>query len=150
AKEGALDEATRQTMLAKDQTKLARDHLDVAQTAVHESLTNVAENPRLKAADFHDLRMALLAPAANILQRLARNYEGDPELQGHLADVYEQLAILRQEMGDKEQALKEFQRERDIVTRLAAKFPDNHQYRLDLARAHHDAANILCELGRRD
>ncbi len=149
AKDAALQEKEKAFREATRQKNLAQFHLGFAQVAVHDCLTSVAQNPRLKAADFHDLRRALLAPSAKILQALALNYEGDPELQGHMADVYSDLAFLRQEMGDLEQALKDYQRMRDIVARLAAKYHDKYQYRLDLARAHHCAANILCELGRR-
>jgi serine/threonine protein kinase len=141
-KEKALKEATKQNNIAKF-------HLGLAQVAVHDCLTNVAQNSRLRAAGFHDLRRALLRPSVNILKALALNYKSDPKLQDYLADVYSDLALLLQEIGEQQQALEYYQRMRGVVARLARLFPNKLKYRLDLARAHHDAATILCELGRR-
>ena len=50
----------------------ALSNLRFAQKAVRECLASVAHNPRLKAADFHDLRKELLAPSIDILQELAK------------------------------------------------------------------------------
>jgi tetratricopeptide (TPR) repeat protein len=141
-KEKALGETVRQK-------NLAEFHLGLARKAVHNCLTSVGQNRGLKTAEFHDLRKALLAPSVNILMALELNYKDDPSLQGELADVYSDLAFLRQEMGEQEQALKEYDRRREIVARLAKQFPRKYQYRLALADANHGAANILCDLGRR-
>jgi serine/threonine protein kinase len=148
-KDAALAAEKKAHKEANRQKNLAEFHLDLAQVAVHDCLTSVAKNPKLKTADFHNLRRELLAPSVNILRALVINYQDDPKAQRHLADVYSDLAFLRQEMGDQEQALKEYQQAREVYARLVKQFPKNHQYQLDLSRACHDAANILCELGKR-
>jgi serine/threonine protein kinase/tetratricopeptide (TPR) repeat protein len=149
AKETALREKEKALREANRQKNIALFHLDTARVAIHDGLTSVAGNPRLKTADFHDLRKTLLRQSLPLLVAFAFTHEKDSETPDFLADVYSDLAFLHQEMGDYKQALEAYQKMRDVVARLIARFPDKQKYQLDLARAYHDAATILCELGRR-
>src|SRR5262249_8363580 len=91
-------------LAAKDQAERERDRADgkfrLAKEAVEQTVTRVAENPRLKQGDFHDLRKALLASAVPFYEKFVLQVSDDPGLEAERGRAYQRLGIVRKEMGE--------------------------------------------------
>jgi serine/threonine-protein kinase len=140
------------TQQAKEAAEQQRDRAErnfgLARRAVEDTITKVAENPLLERADFHDLRKQLLASAVPYYQEFVKQQSDDPELETERGRAYKRLAYVRQEMGEKEEALADYREMETIFARLLAAFPDQPAYRQGLATSHNNLGNLLRDLGR--
>jgi serine/threonine-protein kinase len=143
-----------QTHQAKEAAEQQRDRAErnfgLARRAVEETITKVAEEPLLKQANFHNLRKQLLASALPYYQEFVQQQSDDPQLEAKRGRAFGRLAYVRQEMGEKEEAVADYREEVAIFARLESAFPDQPAYRQELARRHNDLGNLLADLGRRD
>src|SRR5262249_2956463 len=117
---------------------------------VEDTITKVALNPLLKQADFHDLRKQLLASAVPYYQEFVKQQSNDPEVEAERGRAYNRLAYVRQEMGEKEEALADCREAAATFTRLESVFPAEPKYRQDLASSHNNLGILLADLGRSD
>jgi serine/threonine protein kinase/tetratricopeptide (TPR) repeat protein len=134
-KEQALDRALREK-------ERADANLLRARKAVKDYLTEAAANPLLKEADFHDLRQKLLESALPFYQEFLKQQSDDPELEAERARAYGDLARIREDLGQLEQALAGYEQQRAISERLAADFPSQPAYRHGLAQSYRNVANL--------
>jgi serine/threonine protein kinase len=143
------NEKDRALLQAQESEEEAAENYEVARKSVEDYLHLITEDEELKhRADFHPLRKALISKAIPLYERLARQYGDDPRLEAERGRAIGRLGMLRRELGEHHEALKEFQRAREVFTRLVADHPAVAYYRQHLARLHHDVALVLHDLGR--
>jgi serine/threonine protein kinase/tetratricopeptide (TPR) repeat protein len=147
-----------------DQTRAeklrADENLARAEQAVEDYLTRIAEDPQLKAANFHDLRKKLLTSAVQFLEEFARQKRDDPQAEHQRANAYQQLALVRAETGEFELAIANYEQARAILTELSG-LPEAQgssggnatsvkaaSCRLEVARIDRRLGTLLRELGR--
>ena len=135
---------------ALDEKDRADRNLSRAREAVKEFLLRTSENPLLQSGDFQELRRDLVGTAIPFYEEFVRQDREDPRLELERGRAYDDLAFLRQGMGDLEKAVADLERAEDIFRRLAGKFPAEIEYRLRLAEALNSRAGVLEHLGQLD
>jgi tetratricopeptide (TPR) repeat protein len=141
--------AVSNALIRREKTR-ADDNLTRARRAVEDYLTRTAEDPQLKAANFHDLRKRLLTTAVPFYEEFARQQPGDPEARRQQAEAYRLLAFVRAEMGEKEQAVADYGQARAILAELADRpgVADVPRCRLEAARIDNHLGTLLRDLFR--
>jgi serine/threonine protein kinase/tetratricopeptide (TPR) repeat protein len=136
----------------RDAAVRARESADrnfaLAKDAVDKYLSKVTDNPKLKEADFNQLRKELLETALPFYQKLADQEGQDPDLRAARGQAYFRLAVLREDMGDRETALADCRRAVEVLEPLTAEFPAVAPYRQALAEGLSKSAALLGELSR--
>src|SRR5262249_18444983 len=121
----------------------ANRNFALARQAVEDFLTKVTENKRLKEADLHALRKALLESALPFYEEFAQRRSDDPELKAEQGRAFERLAKVRSVLGERERALADYQQMEAIFRELATLNPTTASYRLELARSQVGKGNEL-------
>jgi serine/threonine-protein kinase len=138
---------------AQESEHEARERADrnfaLAQDAVDKTITRMAENDRLKEANFHELRKDLLQSAVPFYEEFVRQQGDSPELEGARGQAYYRLAFVQAETGQYEAARAGFEKARSIFSHLVEVSPDAREPRLGLARSYHSLGHVLKELGLR-
>jgi serine/threonine protein kinase/tetratricopeptide (TPR) repeat protein len=137
----------------RDQAEKARALADrnfqKARTAVEDYLQKVTDNPDLKnRGGLHDLRKQLLAAALPFFEEFVKEKGDDPALRFDQGRAYFRLAAVRAEMGEREEALRDYAAARDISLSLTANFPTVGKYRQEAARSLSNLATLLGDLGK--
>jgi serine/threonine-protein kinase len=152
-KEQAAQFARNQERAAREQEQEARQRADrnfaLARDAVDKTIGKVAENRRLREANFHGLRKDLLETAIAFYEEFVRQQSDDPELEAARGQAYGRLAFVQAEMGQREAARQGYEQMRAIFTRLSTDHPDLPEYRRSLAESNDHLGNLLLTLGRR-
>jgi tetratricopeptide (TPR) repeat protein len=138
----------RERRRAEHERDRADDNLRLARQAVDQAFTQIAENPKLQEADFHDLRKQLLKAVVPFYEQFVAQHHDDPDLEAERGKAYGRLALVRAELGETQQARTDFDQAREIFAGLAAQHPDRPQYRRDLAATHHSLGRLLADLGK--
>ena len=126
----------------------AEENLTLARQAVNDAINAIAENPQLKKADFFKTRKELLAKALPYYEKFVQKKRDDPKLEAERARAFDRLAFVRSEIGEKEQALKDYQQVQAIFESLLARSPGNADYRSELVDCWRSQAQILLDLRR--
>jgi tetratricopeptide (TPR) repeat protein len=136
--------AERQTaQFARSEARLretAERNLTLAENAVDDFLTRVADDQRLKEHDFHDLRTELLQAAVPFFEEFVKQKPADPGGRIRQAHAIARLASIRAITGQQRQSVNEYERAIAIEEELLAADPTNRT----LA---HSLASHLAELG---
>src|SRR5262249_58882717 len=94
---------------------------DKAKEAVEHYLQAVTDDPDLKHKhDLHALRKKLLEAAVPFYQWFTRQRPREAALEAERGRAYDRLAVVRNELGEQEAALKDYERMRAIFARPAA------------------------------
>jgi serine/threonine protein kinase len=137
----------------RDETQLERqradDNLARSVKLVDDYFTSVAADPRLKQQDLHLLRKKLLETAVPVYQKFTAQKGDDPTYRLLQGRALLSLALLRAELGDKEQAARDSGQAAEVFSALAAREGGLPAYRLELARAYRARGSALAALGRR-
>jgi serine/threonine-protein kinase len=142
----AVERERQQTAAAKAQ---AEEHFALAQQAVDRYLNEVTDDPHLKNQDFFALRQKVLETAVPFYEQLARAKAGDPEHEAARGRAYHRLALVREQLGERDTALADYEQMRAVFAQLAADFPTVPEYRQKLATSYNNRGILLAELGRR-
>jgi serine/threonine protein kinase/tetratricopeptide (TPR) repeat protein len=127
----------------------AQEGFDKAKEAVEHYLTAVIDNRDLKRKhDLHELRKKLAEAAVPFYQWFTEQKPGQAALEAERGRAYWRLASVRDEMGEKEAAQKDYEHMQAIFAQLAADFPTVPEYRRALAMSHTNLGNVLADLGR--
>ncbi len=141
-----------QKAVALDQARREKERADLnlaqAHQAVRDYLEKTAYDSRLKEDDFHDLRKQLLATVVPFYEEFVRQKQDDPELEAARARAYRGLAFVRQEMGETDAALADYEQMQAILEKLVADFPTVPHYRHELAASHNGMGVVQRDLGR--
>jgi serine/threonine-protein kinase len=143
----------RAAQAARQQAEAQRDRADhnlrLVRDVVDNTVTKIAGNPRLKQANFHQLRHELLEYLVPLYEDFVKQRGNDSELEVARGQAWGSLANLRNEMGEKESACSDYEQMRAIFAQLVADFPAVPQYRLELARSHQHLGILLRDLDKR-
>jgi len=138
---------------ALEQTRNQRDRADAnlqfARDAVDRTVSKITEEPRLKEADFYKLRHDLLTYMVPFYLEFVKQEQTDPKLAAERAQAFSRLGSVRDDMGEKEKAVTEYEQARAIFAQLAADFPDRPEYCQGLVTVHDNMGTVLRELGKR-
>jgi serine/threonine-protein kinase len=152
AKDAALA-AQAEAQTQRDEAQTQRQRADAnfarARQAVEDYLTRVTDHPRLKAHDFRDLRKELLTTAIPFLDDFVRQRAEDPKLEAERGRAYLKLAVIRAEIGEVGQAMRDYEVVKGIAVRLAAAYPAEADYRNALAVCHNNLGRLLARQGKR-
>lgn len=121
-------EAQRARTTAEENRALSQKNFNRARAAVEKYLTQVADHPRLKEADFHGLRKHLLETAIPFYEELAEYTGADPSLRYDKAQALGNLGDLYNELGDGLRAVNCFRAALEIDDGLLAEFPGRASY----------------------
>jgi tetratricopeptide (TPR) repeat protein len=145
-----LQAAQRNLAQAEQQRDRADSNFRLARDAVDKTVNKITDNPRLKEADFHQLRHDLLQYLVPFYEQLVEQRQDDPELKADQGQAWSSLAMLRQEMGDSQRARSDYEQVLAIFGQLAKNFPTVPQYRQNLAKGHNNLGGLLLQLGKRN
>jgi serine/threonine protein kinase/tetratricopeptide (TPR) repeat protein len=130
--------------------ELAEAGFTKADEAVEHYLQAVTNDPDLKHKhDLLALRKKLLQGAVPFFQWFIEQKPGDAAFERKRARAYWRLAFVRNEAGEKEAALKDYEHMQAALSRLEAEYPDVPAYREDLATCLNNRGNLLAEFGKR-
>jgi serine/threonine protein kinase/tetratricopeptide (TPR) repeat protein len=148
------EEALLQKGTALDQARQEKDRADrnlaYAKKAVRDYLTATAADPRLKTADFQNLRKDLLATAVPFFEEFVRQKADDPQLEAERGESLLQLGSVREALGEMEKARDEYAQARAIFADLAAAHAEVPNYREALAVSLNNLGRALNDLRRPD
>ena len=123
-------------------------NLRLAREAVDKTVTKITDNPRLKEADFHQLRHDLLEYMVPFYNEFVNQQQNDPELEAERGRVWFSLARLRREMGETASVRSDYEQIAAIFARLSADFPTVADYRQELAGSHNSLGLLLQDQGK--
>jgi serine/threonine protein kinase len=119
-----------------------------ARKAVDDFFVKVTEHPKLNAADFHALRKELLASALPFYEEFVKKHQDDPNLEFSRASVFGRLGVIHYMLGERDQALANYEQARTIFKQLSQAYPDKLEYRRFLARSYNSVGGLFMEMGR--
>jgi tetratricopeptide (TPR) repeat protein len=128
----AQEAATREASLRS----LAEENLALAEKAVDDYLTRVADDSRLKQNDFSALRTQLLETAIPFYEQFAAQKPGDAQRESNRAKAYTRLAIIHSETGQGKKSLADYEKAVAVLAALVERFPSEPEYQADLAANH--------------
>jgi tetratricopeptide (TPR) repeat protein len=140
----AMAEARRQQERAEANFRKARDAVDELLARAAEPLQDL--EPQQVAA-----RQKLLEEALPLYRQLleAKTKGHDPAVRQKMALIAQQLAECYRFRGEHAQAEETYRQAITLQEKLAAEFPDNADYRQELARSHAHRGLLLRTTGRR-
>jgi tetratricopeptide (TPR) repeat protein len=103
-------------------------------------LTDVSDDPELKARNLEPLRRKLLQRARDNYERFVAEHPDDPDLLADLGRAHARLGDIVGVLDSQPRALEHFQKAQEIFDRLRREHPDEASYRVE-------AADVLNRLG---
>jgi len=149
----ALAEKSRADDTAMDERAargLAESNLTLAERAVEDFLDKIEEHPRLREADFLDLRRELLASALPFYEEIVQQKPGDANLELKRGRAYARLGFLHSALGKKQNAVEDYRKSQALIRSQAEAAPAELEHRHQLARSHNELGAILRDLSRRE
>jgi eukaryotic-like serine/threonine-protein kinase len=119
--------------IARSNEITAIQNADIAAQTVKKYLTDVANNPELKAAGMEALRRDLLRNAQQFYQQLERQPTNSPKLEKNLADTHFQLANISSELGELNEADQYYDKVLSAYRNLSEAEPDLLDYERGLS-----------------
>ena len=131
-------EATANAEDAKEEKSRADQNLDLARKATQGALVKIAQNQRLRGAEFHTLREELLLLLLENATKLGHLQSQNPMLEADRGRTLLQVAYIQGELGKTKEGLAELGEAVGIFERLTAEYPENAFYQRYLAACKND------------
>jgi tetratricopeptide (TPR) repeat protein len=149
-------QASRQRNLAQTQRERAEANFKKAREAVDRMLTQVAEElprlpgmpERLDPPQVAQIKQALLEDALEYYEGFLEERSSDPLVRYETAHAYLRVGDITKRMRKYERAEETYVAAASLLEELAAEFPDELNYHLDLARTYNGQADLLRDTGR--
>ena len=125
-------DAVRQRNLAQEQSQRASVNFAMARDAVEE-MTRVAEEELVNVPGSEQVRRELLQKAQAFYAGFAEGNRGDHETLKEIALAYKSVGNIHTALGNMSQAREAFEEAIELLERLTVKFPDEPEYRAELA-----------------
>jgi tetratricopeptide (TPR) repeat protein len=138
-------------LLAEERRRTAEDNLTLAERRRQEAranyrkardavdqLTRLGDEYLRHVPQQEKLRRALLAEALRLNQEFLQEKSDDPEVRQETARTSNRLGRIHGQLGEPQEAEKLLRRAVELSQRLAEDFPDQAEYRDDLAEYYHD------------
>jgi serine/threonine protein kinase/tetratricopeptide (TPR) repeat protein len=119
-----------------------------AREAVKKYLTEISEDPELQSRGLETVRRKLLESARDYYAQFVEDARADRALRVDLADAHTRLGLIAETLGDKEQALKEFQAALGLYRQLAAAVPNDNAIQRMLIVSHGSLGRVFITVGR--
>jgi serine/threonine protein kinase/tetratricopeptide (TPR) repeat protein len=119
-----------------------------ARDAVDQYLNRVTDNPRLKEADFHELRKQLLETAVPFYEQFVAQKSEDQKLRIDQAIALDKLRLVYRTMGDLPKADAMSRRALEIQSKVVAKTPSAPEYQRELAASYSSLGTSLKDQGQ--
>jgi tetratricopeptide (TPR) repeat protein len=146
-----------QRRLAEDQTDRADrarqeavEGFLLAREAVDRYATRVSESLKLRQEDLRPLRKQLLETVIPFYEKLVQRDTGAEGVRAEQARAYERLAAITGEIGDKQRAVEQYQKARELFGDLATARPDAAEYQSRLGSIHNELAGLYESMGQGD
>jgi serine/threonine-protein kinase len=114
----------------------ARRDFQRAQDAVNKYLTEVSEDPELKARNLEPLRRRLLQTARDYYETFVREHPDDPNLQAELGRAYGRLGVISGLLESPPAGIPMYEKKRAIFERLHRENPGEAEYQSELAASY--------------
>ena len=149
-------QASRQRNLAQEQHRRAQANFQKAREAVDRMLTQVAEElprlpgmpERLDPPQVAQIKQALLEDALEYYEGFLEERSSDPLVRYETAHAYLRVGDITKLMRQYERAEETYVAAAGLLEKLAAEFPNEPDYHMDLARTYHGQADLLRDTGR--
>lgn len=125
-------QASRQRDLAEQQRQRAGMNFAMARDAVEE-MTRVAEKELVDVPGSEQVRRELLEKAQVFYAGFVAENRDDPASLEEIVLAYDHIGIIHTELGNYSQAREAFGEAIELLEKLTVKFPDEHEYRAELA-----------------
>jgi tetratricopeptide (TPR) repeat protein len=139
-------EAVRQRDSAQTQRERAEGNFQMARDAVDEMI-QVAEHKLAVAPGMEQVRRELLEKAQIFYAGFLQDNIGDLEIREEIGRAYKQLGDINKELGQYEQAEQAYRKAIEVFGELTDEFPDEENYRMELAISENALGFVLQELG---
>jgi tetratricopeptide (TPR) repeat protein len=123
---------------ARRQQALAEQNFGMAREAVDKYLTQVSENPQLKAQALEPLRQQLLNTAKQFYEKFVLEKSGDVQLQHELGGALLRLGTIDTAIGQEAQAQQSLLRAIDTLDKVTRANPANRDSARDLFSAYNN------------
>jgi len=140
AAESAEKVAEENAKVAASQAGLA---LNTMQVLIDKVQTQLDEAPRTQ-----QIKRDLLETAMEGLKSVAKEAERSTSVEATMLNAHMQMGVMFRQLGDTEDAMREFEKSLDIARRRAAKNPDNDASQANLAAVLNQVGNMRQELER--
>jgi tetratricopeptide (TPR) repeat protein len=141
-------EADEARQLAEKRADDDRRNFRWARRTVDKYLTEVSEDPLLKAHGMEPLRQRLLETARQFYDEFVNVRTDDSRLQLDRAKAYRQLASISDDVGDKTHALELLSKSRAILQKASTEDVDPIELRFESATNHKVTGKIHFKLGQ--
>lgn len=107
-----------------------------ARETVDKYLSDVSEDPELKARNLEPLRRKLLRAARDYYEQFVREHPDDPDLQAELGRTYGRLGIIAAILDSPPRSIELFDKKRLVFERLRQSDSGNAAYQSELAESY--------------
>lgn len=132
-----INQARLKEMAAKEQERAAKitaqENFEMARGAVEKYFTRVSENRLLNEPGMQALRNELLEDALAFNRRFIEQYRDDPRVQRDLAIAYFNLGRVVEDIGQSDEAIRQYESAREVQQRLRKAQPEDLQLVTQLA-----------------
>jgi serine/threonine protein kinase len=125
-------QASRQRDLAEAHRQRASVNFEMAREAVEE-MTRVAEKELVDVSGSEQVRRELLQKAQVFYAGFVEENRDDPAAIEEIAIAYDHMGTIHTELGNISQAREAFEEAIELLEKLTVKFPDEPEYRAELA-----------------
>ena len=132
---------------AESQSRLATVNFQTARQAVDKFYNEVSQNKLLDVPGLQPLRKELLESALQYYQDFIEHDTGNPDLRNELAQSHFRVGQITALVGSRQDALREFNRAREITADLLRENPDDVNLNIRMARIHNASGRLQRELG---
>ena len=139
------DEARDAAITARQQ---AEANFQDAQDAVNQMLTSVGYEQLAYEPHMEKIRQELLVKALAFYERFLKEKSSDPAIRYQTGRAQLRVAEIHDMLGQHEPAEKAFRAALTLLIDLSTQFPDNPDYRRELAASYNNLGNLLKETGR--
>jgi serine/threonine protein kinase len=140
------EKAAENARAAEHNRALAEANQAKARAAVDQFLNKITEDPRMREADFTNLRRSLLEEAVPFYEELSSGNSPGGEVTVERAASLNRLGLLYHELGQSEKAIPFYHRQIAMVDQLMAAHPEEILHRQSRMAGYNNLAAALGEL----
>jgi eukaryotic-like serine/threonine-protein kinase len=137
---------------ARDAANIARQQAEAnfqdAQDAVNQMLTSVGYEQLAYEPHMEKVRQELLVKALAFYERFLKEKSSNPAIRFQTGRAQQRVAEIQDMLGQHEPAEKAYRGALTLLIDLNTQFPDNPDYRRELAASYNNLGNLLKETGR--
>jgi tetratricopeptide (TPR) repeat protein len=132
----ALAEAHTQAERAEANYQRAQDNLETAYRVLEEIYVDVAEKRLAQQTQLTPEDRQILEKALAFYEQFARQNSTDPSVRRKTSEAYLRVGAIQQRLGQTDKAAAAYREALAVAEKLAAEFPDDSDYRQNLARCY--------------